>query len=398
MNQVRSNSIMPAAPNHNSARRSRALLVLTLAFLLLGLGYGAYWWIHGRHHESTDDAYVAGNLIRVAPRIAGTVLAVYADDTDLVQRGQLLARLDDADARVALAAAEAHLAETVRQVRQMFSAVDQARATVGIKQESLRQAEADAARRGGAAAADDAVSREERDHTMSALKRAQSELHLASSQLEGALAQVAHTDIEHHPAVLQAEAQVREAFLNLGRCEVHAAESGYVAKRAVQVGQQAAPGTTLMVIVPLRQVWVEANFKEDQLKRMRIGQPVVLESDLYGSGVKLHGKVAGLAAGTGSVFSLLPPQNASGNWIKIVQRLPVRIALDPAELAKHPLRIGLSMKAQVETGDASGESLASTPPHGPLYETAVYGDEEKQAGQRIREIVAANLGRTKPAP
>ncbi|BCB26509.1 multidrug resistance protein A [Sulfurimicrobium lacus] len=385
---------MSEAPNNNSAKRSRALLVLTLGFFLLGLGYGVYWWIHGRHHETTDDAYVAGNLIRVTPRIAGTVVAVYADDTDLVQRGQLLVRLDDADARVALSAAESRLAETVRQVRQMFSAVEQDRANVAIKQESLRQAEADAARRGGAAA-DEAVSREEREHSGSALKRAQSELRLANSQLEGALAQVAHTDVAHHPAVMQAEAQVREAFLNLGRCEIRAAESGYVAKRAVQVGQQAAPGTALMVVVPLRQVWVEANFKEDQLQRMRIGQAVELQSDLYGSGVTLHGKVAGLGAGTGSVFSLLPPQNASGNWIKIVQRLPVRIVLDPAEVAKHPLRIGLSMKAQVETKDASGESLASVSPSGPRYETAVYGDDEKAAGQRIREIVAANLQQAK---
>jgi len=389
---------MSEAPNNNSSKRSRALVILTLCFILIGLGYGVYWWIHGRHHETTDDAYVAGNLIRVTPRIAGTVVAVYADDTDLVQRGQLLARLDDADARVALAAADARLAGTVRQVKQMFSAVDQGRANVAIKEESLRQAEADAARRGGAAAADDAVSREELEHTVSALKRAQSELRLANSQLEGALAQVANTDVERHPAVKQAEAQVREAFLNLRRCEVRAADSGYVAKRTAQVGQQAAPGITMMVVVPLRQVWVEANFKEDQLQRMRIGQAVALKSDLYGSGVTLHGKVAGLAAGTGSVFSLLPPQNASGNWIKIVQRLPVRIALDPAELAKYPLRLGLSMKAVVETADAAGESLAKVSPSGPRYETAVYGDDEKEAGQRMREIIAANLGRVKQAP
>lgn len=382
---------MSEAPNNNSANRSRALLVLTLVFLLAGLGYGMYWWMHGRHHETTDDAYVAGNLIRVAPRIAGTVVAVYAEDTDLVQRGQLLARLDDADARVALAAAESRLAEAVRQVRQMFSTVEQDRANVAIKQESLREAEADAARRGGAAAADEAVSREERAHTGSALKRAQSELRLANSQLEGALAQVAHTDVEHHPTVKLAEAQVREAFLNLGRCEVRAAESGYVAKRTVQVGQQAAPNVPLMVIVPLRQVWVEANFKEDQLQRMRIGQPVELVSDLYGGDVKLHGKVAGLSAGTGSVFSLLPPQNASGNWIKIVQRLPVRVALDPGELAKYPLRLGLSMKAAVETTDTGGESLAKTSPSGPRYETAVYGDDGKEAERHIREIIAANL-------
>ncbi len=380
------------APNNsNTSNRKRSLLIVTLCFILIGAGYGVYWWIHGRYHETTDDAYVAGNLIRVTPRITGTVVAVYAEDTDLVQRGQLLARLDDADSRVALANAEARLAGAVRQVTQMFSAVDQSRANVAIKEESLRQAEEDAKRRGGGAAADEAVSREEREHIGSTLKRAQSELRLANSQLEGAMDQVSNTDVEHHPLVKQAEAQVREAFLNISRCEVRAAESGYVAKRAVQVGQQATPGTALMVIVPLRQIWVEANYKEDQLQRMRIGQQVKLESDIYGSEVTLHGKVEGLAAGTGSVFSLLPPQNASGNWIKIVQRLPVRIALDSAELAKYPLRIGLSIKAEVETADTSGESLAKASPSGAIYETAVYSDDEKKAQQRIHEIVAANL-------
>jgi membrane fusion protein (multidrug efflux system) len=365
-----------------------------VCFILIGAGYGVYWWSHGRYHETTDDAYVAGNLIRVTPRIAGTVVAVYAEDTDLVQRGQLLARLDDTDSRVALSGAEARLAGVVRQVRQMFSAVDQGRANVAMKEESLRQAEEDAKRRGGAAATDEAVSREEREHTGSTLKRAQSELRLANSQLEGAIDQVSNTDVEHHPLVKQAEAQVREAFLNLSRCEVRAAESGYVAKRAVQVGQQATPGAALMVVVPLHQVWVEANFKEDQLQHMRLGQSVKLESDIYGSEVILHGKVEGLAPGTGSVFSLLPPQNASGNWIKIVQRLPVRIALDPADLTKYPLRIGLSMKVEVDTADASGESLAKASPSGALYETAVYNDDEKKAAQRIREIIAANISPT----
>jgi len=385
----------PITPNNNASNRGRALLILTLIFILTGLGYGFFWWLHGRVHESTDDAYVTGNLIRVTPRITGTVVAVYAEDTDLVQRGQLLARMDDADARISLASAEARLAATVRDVKQIFSAVEQARANVAIKEENLRQAEADALRRGGDTAADDAVSREEQAHAASSLNRSRSELRLANSQLESSLAQVAHTSIEQHPSVKQAEAQVREAFLNLSRCEIRAAESGYVAKRAVQIGQQAAAGTTLMVVVPLRQVWVEANFKEDQLQHMRIGQKVALESDLYGSRVILHGKVEGLGAGTGSVFSLLPPQNATGNWIKIVQRLPVRIELDPAELGKYPLRLGLSMKVEVETSDDSGESLAKASTDGARYETALYAADEKKAEQRIREVIAANLGQVK---
>jgi membrane fusion protein (multidrug efflux system) len=384
---------MSEAPeNNSSSRRNRALLILTLGFILIAAGYALHWWIEGRHQQSTDDAYVAGNIVRVTPRVNGTVLAVYADDTDLVQRGQLLARLDDADARVALASAEARLGVAVREVKQMFDAVEQGRANVAIRQENLRESEADAARRGATAVADGAVSSEEREHADIAVKRAQSELRLANSQLQSAQAQVAGTTLEQHPAVKQAEAAVRAAFLDLGRCEIRAAEEGFVAKRTVQVGQQAAAGSTLMTVIPLQQSWVEANFKEDQLALMRIGQPVELTSDMYGSKVTLHGKVEGLAAGTGSVFSLLPPQNATGNWIKIVQRLPVRVALDPAELAKYPLRLGLSMKAEVDTADSSGEPLAKISSSGPRYETTASTEDEKKAAQRIREIIIANRG------
>lgn len=384
--------------NNNASKRRRALIVLTLVFALAGAAYGIYWLTWGRHHESTDDAYVSGNLIRVVPRINGTVVAVYADDTNRVEREEVLARLDDADAKIALADTESRLGATVREVAQMFSAAEQSRANVAIKEESLRQAEADAARRGGGVAADEAVSREEQAHTTSALVRARAELKLADSQMQGAEAQVAHTDIERHPKVKEAGAKVREAYLDLERCEIRAAENGYIAKRAVQVGQQVTAGTPLMTIVPLNQIWVEANFKEDQLQNMRIGQPVVLTSDMYGGGVKLHGTVVGLAAGTGSVFSLLPPQNASGNWIKIVQRLPVKIALDAAEVEKYPLRIGLSMKAEVDTGDTSGMVLAKSPTNGALYETTALEGDEKKAEQRIRDIIAANLGRARRTP
>jgi membrane fusion protein, multidrug efflux system len=385
---------MSEAPNNQSLRRPQIMLVLALIFILGGAGYGIYWWVEGRHVETTDDAYVTGNMIRVTPRINGTVTAVYADDTDLARRGQILVRLDDADARIALAAAEAKLGNAVRNVRQLFSSADEARANVAVKEELLREATADLERRRGADLGD-AVSREEVAHAESALKRSRSELELAKSRLESALAQVNATRIEQHPAVKEAEAQVREAFLTLNRCEIRAAEGGYVARRAVQLGQQVQTGATLMNIVPMQQMWVEANFKEDQLKNVRIGQPVVLVSDMYGSAVALHGKVEGLGAGTGSVFSLLPPQNATGNWIKIVQRLPVRIALDPAELSKYPLRLGLSMRVDVNTSDISGEPLAGVPVTAPRYETAVYEDEEKKASARIHEIIAANLGQAK---
>lgn len=373
-------------PEANPAKRKRQLTILALIFAAAGLAWAVHWYIHGRTHESTDDAYVAGNLIRITPRVSGTVVAVLADDTDHVKQGQLLVKLDDTDARLALDKAEAALGETVRRISQTFEARTQQAANVAVKQRNLEQAEADLARREQAVAVQ-AVSREETEHALAARDKAKSELELARAQLAASDAAVAGTSVETHPAVKQAEAQLREAWLALQRCLITAPEGGQIAKRSVQVGQQVAPGTPLMALVPMSQLWVEANFKEDQLKGMAIGQPVSLTSDLYGSGVTLHGTVAGLSAGTGSVFSLLPAQNASGNWIKIVQRLPVRIALDPKDMAEHPLRVGLSMKVEVDTG-ARGKAGALPPTQ---YVTPV--EDTRGADALIRSIVKANLTR-----
>ncbi|MDA8128865.1 MAG: HlyD family efflux transporter periplasmic adaptor subunit [Betaproteobacteria bacterium] len=371
------------APEANPAKRKRLLTILALVFLVAGLAWGVRWFLHSRGHESTDDAYVAGNLVRVTPRVGGSVMAVLADDTDLVKQGQVLVRLDDTDARLALDKAEADLGETVRRISQTYEAHSQQVANLAVKQRTLEQAEIDLTRRTRAVAVD-AVSREEAEHARTARDKAKSELDLARAQLAASEAEVGGTSVATHPAVQQAEARLREAWLALARCEIRAPEAGQVAQRSVQIGQQVAPGAALMAIVPVTQLWVEANFKEDQLKGMRIGQPVQLVSDLYGSGMTFHGTVAGLSPGTGSVFSLLPPQNASGNWIKIVQRLPVRIALDPKELAKHPLRVGLSMKVEVETAAAGRtEALPAT-----RYVTPV--EDAKGADALIRSIVRAN--------
>ena len=379
-----------AAPNN---KRKRALTFLAAAFVVIGIAYGAYWLLHGRYHETTDDAYVGGNLIRVTPRISGTIVAVLADDTDYVKRGQVLAKLDDADARLAVDRATADLAETVRRVRQAFNLVEERQAALALRQEALTQAEADLARRGGAAAEQEAVSKEEVDHAQLAARRAQSDLKLAQAQFAGAQAVVAGTNLADNPSVMSAAARLREAYLALARCEIRAAENGFVAKRSVQVGQQVAVGAALMALVPLDQLWVEANFKEDQLSRLRIGQPVEMVSDLYGSDAVFHGKVVGIAAGTGGVFSLLPPQNASGNWIKIVQRLPVRVALDAKELADHPLRVGLSLKADVDTHDQGGPALGTGTAAGG-YESPVDQAAEAQADALVKKIVAANSGGT----
>lgn len=336
-------------PQANPAGRKRQLTVLALIFFAVAVAWGIYWFLGGRNRESTDDAYVAGNLIRATPRIGGTVVAVLADDTDFVKRGQILVKLDDTDARLALDKAAADLADTVRHVSQTFAMRTQQAANLAMKQRNLEQAEADLTRREKAVAVQ-AVSGEEAEHARSNRDKTRSELELAQAQFAAAEAAVAGTTVDTHPAVNQAEIRLREAWLALRRCEIRSPEDGQVAKRSVQIGQQVALGTALMAIVPTTQLWVEANLKEDQLKGVSIGQSVQLVSDLYGSDVTFHGTVAGVSPGTGSVFSLLPAQNASGNWIKIVQRLPVRIALDPQELAQHPLRVGLSMKVEVETG------------------------------------------------
>jgi membrane fusion protein (multidrug efflux system) len=373
-----------------AGRRRRTLIILVLVFGLAGLAYAGWWALHGRHHETTDDAYVAGNLIRVTPRIAGTVVAVRADDTDYVKQGQVLVDLDDTDARLALTKAEAALGATVRQVSQAFDLVAERQAALRLREEALRQAQADFDRRGNMAELK-MVSQEETEHARSAVTKAQADLQLARAQLSSAQGAVSGTSVDSHPAVVQAAAQLREAYVAVGRCRIRAAGNGHIAKRSVQVGQQVAAGTPLMALVPLDQLWVEANFKEDQLKRMRLGQPVDLVSDLYGSDVTFHGKVVGVDPGTGATFSLLPPQNASGNWIKIVQRLPVRIALDPREVAEHPLLVGLSMKVTADTRDQSGQALA-TGSAGNHYETPVFEGADQGADQRIRQVIAANRG------
>jgi membrane fusion protein, multidrug efflux system len=370
-------------PEANSSKRKRLLTILAVIFIVAGAAWTIHWFIYGLSHETTDDAYVAGNLIRVTPRVSGTVVSVLADDTDHVKQGQILVKLDNTDARLALDKAEADLGETVRRISQTFEARTQQTANLAVKQHTLEQAEADLARRKQAVAIQ-AVSREEAEHARIDRDKARAELDLARAQLAASNAAVSGTSVETHPAVKQAEARLREAWLALNRCEIQAPAEGLVARRSVQIGQQVTPGMALMAIVPMDQLWVEANFKEDQLKDMAIGQPVHLVSDLYGSGFTFHGIVTGLSPGTGSVFSLLPPQNASGNWIKIVQRLPVRIAIDPKELTDHPLRVGLSMKVEVETGAAGkAENLPPT-----RYETPV--ENAQGADALIHSILKAN--------
>jgi membrane fusion protein (multidrug efflux system) len=403
----------PAAPSPAPAvaahKRKPALLAVTGVVLLGGLAYAGYWSMFQRHHESTDNAYVQAPVVQITPQLGGTVLAVLADDTDVVKAGQPLVRLDPTDAKLALERAEAQLAQTVREVRTLYTNNGTLNASVRLREAEVTRLQSDVARaqddvnRRRPLAATGAVGGEEMKHAESALAAAQSALAGARSALAAAQEQASSnraltegTSVEKHPNVERAAAAVREAALALQRTELPAPVAGQVARRSVQVGQRVAPGAPLMAIIPLEQVWVEANFKEVQLREMRIGQPVTLHADLYGSKIAYTGRVAGLGAGTGAAFALLPAQNATGNWIKVVQRVPVRVELDPKQLAEHPLRVGLSMEATVDVAPQTGAPVtaaAATPRAS--SSTAVFAAQSEDADRRVREIIAANLG---PAP
>lgn len=384
------NSDNPApVPN---GKRKRSLLAIAAITTVGGLAWGGWWATHGRFLEHTDDAYVAGNVVQITPQVAGTVVAIEADDTQLVKVGQPLVRLDPSDARVALEQAEAQLGQTVREVRALYAGGGALEAAARQKETDLAKARDDLQRRQQIAGTG-AVAGEEIEHARAALRAAEAALQTAREQLATNRVQTQGARIDTHPGVLRAATRVEESFLALARTAVSAPVGGLVARRAVQVGQRVAAGAPLMAVVPLEQVWVDANFKESQLRDMHAGQAVTLSADLYGSRIEYHGKVAGLAAGTGSAFALLPAQNASGNWIKVVQRVPVRITLDPRELAEHPLRIGLSMQVEVDVRDGDGKAAALTSaPMVPLASTTIFDDLGKAAQARIKAIISANSG------
>jgi len=375
------------APTDN--RRKRWLAIVIGAFAVIGLAYGAYWATALRYVQSTDDAYVSGNVVQITPQISGTVVSIGADDTQFVNAGQTLVQLDRSDASVALEQAEAQLARTVREVRNLFATSAQLQAAVTVRQTDLARVTNDLERRERLASSG-AVSREELQHARDAYNSAKAAVVAAEQELAANRARVDRTTVDNHPDVRNAAANLRNAYLTYSRTVLPAPVAGFVAKRAVQLGQRVSPGTPLMAIVPLDEVWVDANFKEPQLAAMRVGQPVTLTADLYGGKIEYHGKVAGFGAGTGSAFALLPAQNATGNWIKIVQRVPVRIELDSQELTAHPLQVGLSMQVDVDTHERGGERLPQHAHNAPAYSTDVFGSEQRVADERVKEIIAAN--------
>ena len=367
---------------------------VAIAALLAGSAVVAWWLLAPSNHEVTEDAYVEGNVVQVTPQLNGSVTAIAADNTDYVQAGQVLVQLNGVDAQLALARAEAQLAKTVRQVRAQFASSGQGRAAIVLRRADVARAETDLARRSSLAGSG-AVSGEDISHAEDALRTARAALTVAEQQSLSASALTDQTSVAGHPDVLAASAQLRDAYVAAHRTTLRAPVSGIVTRRTVQLGQRVGAGTALMSIVPPEQMWVSANFKESQLHGIRIGQPVELRADVYGKSVRYHGRVAGLDAGTGNAFSLLPAQNATGNWIKVVQRVPVRIALDAKELAAHPLKIGLSMQVAVDTSERGGALAASRASGRPAWRTQVFDGELAQAAERADAVIAANLGRSK---
>ena len=382
-------SARPLTSQPESSARGRAFSIIALIIVVGAVAWGVYWFMFLRNTESTDDAYVGGHLVAVTAQVAGTVIAVGADDTNTVTAGQVLVRLDPADAQVGLEQAESALARTVRQVRTQLATVSQYKASEASRRADVAKARDDLARRRRLAQSG-AISEEELRHATESLRSAEAASTAAEQQTAAAAAMVEGIDIAHHPDVENAAAKVRDAYLALARTTIPAPVAGTVARRSVQVGSRVNPGAPMMSIVTLDQVWVDANFKESQLADMRIGQPAEVEADLYGDKVAFRGTVIGVGAGTGSAFALLPAQNATGNWVKVVQRVPVRIALDAKELTDHPLAVGLSMHVKVDTKEQGGNRIAPTP--GTVTETKVFEEFGDKANARIAAIIAAHTG------
>jgi membrane fusion protein, multidrug efflux system len=384
-------NVEPAAAAPTNGKRTRILILISVIFIVLGVLWGAYWVLVLSKRERTDDAYVGGNRVVISAQISGTVIAVLADDTQLVKAGQVLVRLDPVDADTSLSRTSSALAQTVRQVRQEKSTADQYDSVIETRKVELARTEADLAKR-EPLLAEHAIAPEEVRHARESVELARAALTQAVRQSAASHALVDGTQVEDNPVVLQAKAAYRDAWIAAHRNAVVAPVTGYVAERSVQLGQHIQAGQALMTVIPLNALWVDANFKEVQLRHLRIGQPAQVRSDLYGGSFIFHGRVKGMSAGTGAAFALLPAQNASGNWIKVVQRVPVRIQIDDANLVKSPLRVGLSATVTVDTTDRGGPVLAMNADETPVGDTQVYSQDLDKANAEADGVVRRNLG------
>ncbi|RLM19344.1 multidrug export protein EmrA [Brenneria alni] len=380
-----------SAQKNKKRQRKRILTLLTVIFIVFGCIWFIYWFLILRHHQNTDDAYIAGNQIQVMAQVTGSVTRVNVDNTDFVKQGDVLVELDPTDAQQAFERAKTALASSVRQTHQLIINSKQYQANIELRQTELNKALSDLNRRETLGNVN-AIGREEVQHARDAVASARASLEVAKQQYQANQAMILNTPLAQQPAVQQAAAEMRDAWLALQRTKIVSPVNGYISRRSVQVGARISATSALMAVVPADHLWVDANFKETQLAKMRIGQPATVIADIYGDDVVYQGKVAGLDMGTGSAFSLLPAQNATGNWIKVVQRLPVRIELDPQQIAEHPLRIGLSALVNVDTANTEGKALAETSRSTPAYESDALALDLAPVNQMISDIIQANAG------
>jgi membrane fusion protein (multidrug efflux system) len=381
--------------NHNnqSNRRNRPLGILSVVLLLTGMAGLGYWWLHARNWVTTDDAFVTGNVITLSSQTTGTVVEVLAENTQLVEAGDVLVRLDGARAEIALEEAKAGLGETVRRIAALFGDVEKYRQQIQSKQAALTRVQHDLKRYRGAIA-EEAIPEQQWQNAEDQARELEAAIRQARAELKSAEAQVAGTTVERHPAVLKAAAILKRSYLEFVRQRIVAPVRGYVAKRRVQVGDELHPGSPLLAIVPLDYLWVEANLRETEMERVRPGQEAEITANMLGNTHTYRGVVEGIHPGTGSVFALLPPENASGNFIHIVERVPVRIKLSPDEIKAYPLRPGLSTLTRINVARDGQQVLRSyaTTSH-PAYRTSVYERELIDADARIEQIIGANFRR-----
>ncbi|AKZ65996.1 Membrane fusion component of tripartite multidrug resistance system [Candidatus Palibaumannia cicadellinicola] len=361
-----------------------------MMIIIFFITYSVYYWSYEKFYESTNDAYVTGNLVKITPQLVGTVTMITVDDGDFVKKGQLLVKLDPSDTIIAQESAETKLAKVVRQVCRIHDKINVYKKIVNKRNIELQSARTNYKIR-LYMLSKGLISKNELSNYLNKLTYAENLLSSAQQQLDTMIVLADKTTtIAQHPDVQHAAAHVRSAYINHKRSNLFAPVSGFIAKRSVQIGSYIEPGTVLMTIVPLNNIWIEANFKETQLLSMRIGQPVEIKSDLYGNKITYHGKVESIGIGTGSVFALLPAQNASGNWIKIVQRLPIRISINPDNLDRYPLRIGLSTNVKVDLHNQKGPLLAPHKGNNIRYITEIYDNQLSEANKLVSNIIYNN--------
>ena len=379
----------PTSSNNKSQQRKKGLSIFILLLLLISIGSAAYWYFFIKGFEETEDAYVSGNQVMISAQVAGNISKINVDNMDPVQAGDVLLELDDTNAKLSFEQAKSNLANAVRQVSQLNYTVKQLKSAVRANEITLAQAQGNLNRR-VQLVKDGAIDKESFQHAKEAVELAKANLTTSQNQLGANQALLLDGPLSEQPQIQSAVSNLKQAWLNLERTKIRSPIKGYVARRNAQVGQAVSVGGALMAVVTTEQMWLDANFKETQLTHMRIGQPVEIHFDLYGKDKTFNGKVVGIEMGTGSAFSLLPTQNATGNWIKVVQRVPVRIQLDPQQLAENPLRIGLSATVKVNVTDSQGETLRNQAPSTTLYSTNVLQYDESAVNNLIESIIRDN--------